>query len=100
MSLPMAAMTRRYWTQQLGLPHHAQTPTRIWRSTDLKGPLPRKTVSALLEAIRSLPRRSPWPDVDEGWWDAVLTDRRLRRENGVDQFLGQLPVKSLTFECK
>jgi len=30
----------RYWTQQLGLPRHAKTPTRIWRSTDLKGPLP------------------------------------------------------------
>jgi hypothetical protein len=72
----------------------------IWRSIDLKGPLPRETVRALLSAIRALPRQSPWPDVDEGWWQAVLTDRRLRRENAVDQLLGQLPVKSLTFECK
>jgi hypothetical protein len=53
-----------------------------------------------MSAIRALPRQSPWPDVDEGWWQAVLTDRRLRRENAVDQLLGQLPVKSLTFKCK
>jgi len=100
MSRPMPAMTRRYWTQQIGLPRNTKPPTQIWRSTDLKGPLPRETVRALMSAIRALPRQSPWPDVDEGWWQAVLTDRRLRRENAVDQLLGQLPVKSLTFKCK
>jgi len=36
----MPAMTARYRTQQLGLPRHAKTPTRIWRCADLKGPLP------------------------------------------------------------
>jgi two-component sensor histidine kinase len=30
----------------------------------------------------------------------ALADRRLRRENAVDQLLGRLSVKSLTFECK
>jgi hypothetical protein len=99
MSRPMPAMTRRYWTQQLGLPRHTKAPTRIWRSTDLRGPLPRETVRELLSAIPALPRQSPWPNVDEGWCQAVLTDRRLRRE-GADQRLDQLPVKSLTFECK
>jgi hypothetical protein len=93
-------MTRRYSTQQLGLQRNTKPPTRIWRSTDLKGPLPKETVRALLTAICSLPRQSAWPDVDEGWWQAILTDRRLRREKAVDQLLGQLPVKSLTFECK
>jgi hypothetical protein len=93
-------MTRRYWTQQLGLPGRAKPQTRTWRSTDLKGPLPPETVRALLEAIRSLPRQSPWPDVDEGWWQAVLTDRPLRREGTADRRLDQLPVKSLTFKCK
>jgi hypothetical protein len=54
-------------------------PTR-WRSHDLKGPLPRSTVRALEVAIRSLPTRAPWPEVDEeGWWREVLADRRLRR---------------------
>ena len=95
----MQVMKRHYWMQQLGLPRHTKA-TQVWRSIDLKGPLSREGVRALLEAIRSLPRQSRWPDVDEGWWQAVLTDRRPRRENAVDQRLGQLPVKSLTFECK
>jgi hypothetical protein len=92
-------MKRHYWMQQLGLPRHT-TATQVWRSSDLKGLLPRETVRALLHAMCSLPRQSPWPAVDEGWWQAVLTDRRLQRENAVDQRLGRLPVKSLTFECK
>jgi hypothetical protein len=37
-------------------------------------------VRALEIAIRSLPTRAPWPEVDEeGWWREVLVDRRLRR---------------------
>jgi hypothetical protein len=46
----MPAMTGRYRTQQLGLPHHVKTATRIWRSTDLKGPLPKETVKALFRS--------------------------------------------------
>ena len=35
---------------------------------------------ALEIAIRSLPTRAPWPEVDEeGWWREVLADRPLRR---------------------
>jgi hypothetical protein len=92
-------MEHRYWIQQLGLPGPTKPETHTWRSKDLSGPLPRETVRALLSAIRSLPRQSPWPDVDEGWWQAVLTDRRLRPEGGAAARLDQLPVKSLTFEC-
>jgi hypothetical protein len=84
-------------------------PTR-WRSHDLKGPLPRSTVRALEIAIRSLPTRAPWPEVDdEGWWRQVLADRRLRRsaakslsekdEDGGHR-LDRLPIKSLTFSCE
>jgi len=51
-------------------------------------------------ANRSLPPQSPWPDVDEGWSRAVFTDRRLKRDFVADQRFGQLPVRSLTFECK
>jgi hypothetical protein len=92
-------MMRRYWTRQPGLTRHTRT-TEVWRGTDLKGPLSRETVRALLGVIRSLSRQSPWPDVDEGWWWAILTDRRLKREATADQVLGRLPVKSLTIECK
>jgi hypothetical protein len=72
----------------------------LLRSTDLRGPLPRETVRALIGAIRSLPRKSPWPEVDEGWWKAVLSDRLLRRQGGADRRLDQVPLKSLTFKCK
>jgi hypothetical protein len=96
----MSAMVRRYWTQQLGLPRQVKPPARIWRSIDLKGPLPRETVRALVEAIRSLPQQSPWPEVDDGWWQSVLNDRWLKRDAVGDQRLDQLPVKSLTFHCK
>lgn len=88
----MSAMVRRYWTQQLGLPRQVKLPARIWRSTDLKGPLARETIRALVEAIRSLPRQSSWPDVDKGWWQSVLNDRRLKRDAVSHQRLDQLPV--------
>ena len=81
-----------------------------WRSRDLKGPLPRSTVRALEIAIRSLPTRAPWPEVDEeGWWREVLADRPLRRsaakslsdkDEDAGQRLDHLPVKSLTFSCE
>jgi hypothetical protein len=81
-----------------------------WRSHDLKGPLPASTVRALEIAIRSLPTRAPWPQVDEeGWWREVLADRRLRRSTAkilsekheeADQRLDRLPLKSLTFSCQ
>ena len=84
-------------------------PTR-WSSRDLKGPLPRATVRALEVAIRSLPTRAPWPEVDEdGWWREVLADRRLRRsaakrlpekDEDAGQRLDHLPVNSLTFSCE
>ena len=88
----------------------AQPPRRTcWRSYDLKGPLPISTVRALEIAIRSLPTHAPWPEVDEeGWWQEVLADRRLRRSTAktlsekheeADQRLDRLPVKSLTFSC-
>jgi hypothetical protein len=84
-------------------------PTR-WRSHDLKGPLPRATARALEIAIRSLPVRAPWPEIgDDGWWKAVLADRRLRQPTAkslaekaeyAGQRLDRLPVKALTFSCE
>jgi hypothetical protein len=50
-----------------------------WRSYDLRGPSPTKTIRALKIAIESLPGNVPWPDVDEeSWWREVLSDPRVR----------------------
>ncbi len=60
-------------------------------------------------AVRSLPARGLWPEVDEeAWWVDVLADRRLRRsaaktlsekDDDARQRLDRLPVKALTFSC-
>jgi hypothetical protein len=72
--------SRRWDVARLSGPPAARTRPVRWRSRDLKGPLPLSTVRALEIAIRSLPTRAPWPEVDEdGWWREVLRDRRLRR---------------------
>ena len=100
----------RWDLARLSAPPAARVRPTRWRSYDLKGPLPRATVRALEVVIRSLPTRTPWPEVDEeGWWREVLADRRLRRsatkslsKKGEDAGLrlGHLPVKSLTFSCE
>jgi hypothetical protein len=81
-----------------------------WRSRDLKGPLPDRVVRGLVAAIRSLPTRGPWPEVDEeAWWSDVLLDRRLRPSSdmrlsakGEDARLrlDRMPCKLLTFVCQ
>ncbi len=80
-----------------------------WRSRDLKGPLPVQVVRALETAIRSLPARGPWPEIDEeAWWKDVLADRRARppapktlseKHAQAALRLDRLPTKSLTFAC-
>jgi hypothetical protein len=102
--------SRRWDVARLSGPPAARTRPVRWRSRDLKGPLPLSTVRALEIAIRSLPTRAPWPEVDEdGWWREVLRDRRLKRsaakslsdkDEDAGQRLDQLPVKSLTFSCE
>jgi len=69
-----------------------------------------RVVRALVTAIKSLPPRGPWPEVDEkAWWADVLADRRLRRSTAkalsdraddARQRLDRLPARSLTFSCK
>ena len=102
--------SRRWDVARLSAPAAARARPTRWRSHDLKGPLPRSTVRALEIAIRSLPTRAPWPEVDEeGWWREVLADRPLRRsaakslsdkDEDAGQRLDHLPVKSLTFSCE
>jgi len=80
-----------------------------WRSRDLKGPLPTRVTRNLLAAIRSLPVRGPWPEIDEeAWWKDVLMDRRLRppsalrlpaKSEDARLRLDRMPCKSLTFTC-
>jgi hypothetical protein len=107
----MPAMAHSRWhVSQLGVrPTARARPTR-WRSYDLRGPLAPRAVSALVTAIKSLPTRGPWPEVDEeAWWSDVLADRRLRRstakalsdkDDDARQRLDRLPARSLTFSCK
>jgi hypothetical protein len=107
-NIAMANDGSRRWdvARRSGPPAVRSRPTR-WRTRDLQGPLPRATVRV---AIRSLPTRAPWPEVDEdGWWREVLADRRLRRsaakplsdkDEDAGQRLDRLPVKSLTFSCE
>jgi hypothetical protein len=108
---PMSAMTDSRWhISRLGnYPTARREPTR-WRSRDLRGPLPVRVVHALEVAIRSLPSRGPWPEIDEeAWWKDILTDRRLTRStakmlSGRDEDarlrLDRCPAKSLTFSCR
>jgi hypothetical protein len=79
-----------------------------WRSRDLKGPLPAKVVRALALAIKNLPSKGPWPEIDEeAWWKDVLADRRARpamaktlaKHEHAALRLDRLPTKSLTFSC-
>ncbi len=100
----------RWNVARLGAPSAAPPRRTRWRSRDLKGQLPQSTVRALEIAIRSLSTRAPWPEVDEeGWWQEVLADRRLKRSTTktlsekheeANQRLDRLPVKSLTFSCQ
>lgn len=98
------------WNFGVSPPAVPRAPTR-WRSRDLRGPLPRRTVRALVEAIHILPTRRPWPDADdmETWWSDVLADRRLWPSSaktlnaGGDDArlrLDGCPTKSLTFICE
>jgi hypothetical protein len=107
----MAPMANSRWhVSQLGV-YRAVRPRSVhWRSHDLREPLPTRVVRALETAIKSLPARGPWPEIDEeAWWADVLADRRLRRsaakmlpEEGAaaNQRLDRLPTKSLTFSCR
>jgi hypothetical protein len=65
-------------------------------------------VRSLVDVIKSLPARGPWPEVDEeAWWSEVLTDSRLRLpsakrlENKTASFrLDQQTAEALTFSCE
>jgi hypothetical protein len=65
-------------------------------------------VRSLVDAIKSLPPRGPWPEIDdEAWWGDVLTDSRLglptakRLENKTASFrLDQQTAQALTFSCE
>jgi hypothetical protein len=71
--------------------------------------LPVRVVRALETAIKSLPSRGPWLEIDEeAWWADVLADRRARptatktlseKHAQAALRLDRLPTKSLTFAC-
>jgi hypothetical protein len=78
------------------------------RSRDPSGPLPARVVRSLVDAIKSMLARGPWPKIDEeAWWSEVLTDSRLhlptakRLENKTASFrLDQQTAEALTFSCE
>ena len=65
---------------------------------------------ALKTAIASLPKRGPWPQIDEdAWWSDVLTDPRTalpaakrlsEKHENADLRLDRCPAKFLTFRCQ
>lgn len=79
-----------------------------WRSRDLSGPLPARVVRSLVDAIKSLPARGAWPEMDEeAWWSDVLTDSRLRlptakklADKTASLRLDQQTAEALTFSCE
>jgi hypothetical protein len=99
----------RWAISRLG--RHPETRPRParWRSYDLRGPLPARVVRALETAIKNLPARGPWPEIDEeARWADVLTDRRSRtplakklseKNLNAGLRLDRCPAKSLTFSC-
>jgi hypothetical protein len=79
-----------------------------WCSTDLSGPLSASVVRGLVDVIESLPRRWPWPEIDEeAWWRDVLADTRLRlptvkklADKTADLRLDRQAAETLTFSCE
>jgi hypothetical protein len=100
----------RWSVAGLGLHPTARPRPLRWRSHDLTGPLPMRVVRNLETAIKSLPARGPWPQIDEeAWWADVLTDTRLRspsakklaeKSQDANFRIDRCPAKSLTFSCK
>jgi hypothetical protein len=99
----------RWDVARLGITPAPRPRRARWRSRDLKGPLPVRVVRALELAIKSLPSRGPWPEIDEeAWWADVLADWRARppapktlseKHAQAALRLDRLPTKSLTFAC-
>jgi hypothetical protein len=102
----------RWAVQQLGIRDDVPgllRPKR-WTSNDLKGPLPAETVRKLEIALKSLPKRTPWPEIDEeAWWADVMNDPRARRRKSPDRpqpdgrdahlRLDRFPAPFVTFSC-
>ena len=96
--------------RRLGIYPKAQPQPTRWQSRDLRGPLPRHVALALATAIASLPKRGPWPEIDEeAWWTDVLTDPRTslpaakrlsEKHENANLRLDRCPAKSLTFRCQ
>lgn len=97
----------RWHLQSIGRLPAPRRPNR-WRSTDLSGPLPARAVRGLVGAIDSLPRRGPWPEIDEeAWWREVLEAARRRlptakklADKTAKFRLDRQTAESLTFSCE
>jgi hypothetical protein len=99
----------RWEVGRLGVTAAPRPRPARWCSYDLKGPLAGRVVRALEIAIRSLPSRAPWTEIDEeAWWADVLADRRARapaaktlaeKPEHAELRLDRLPTRSLTFSC-